>query len=1134
MADSEDSKRKHKHKRHDGDRHDKKDKKSDRTESRDRKRDRSEDRDDRSRKERRHRDDRDRKKEDRDGRRDDKRDDRRSDKRDSKKEHKRDDKKEDKRDDKHDDKRDKKRDKKHERTESIDDKKEERKVEEDRKKKLLEQWKSSLQETDLAPLVAPVPIASPESVVSASVESSPPAAPSNDTVMTEAKFDLPIPSRLQNREGAEGEEEPLDESMSMAVEQEVDDKGEKEQQWLEADDDTNDAIDQPTDTATTTAALAEDEIDPLDAFMSTIVQEAAKQDTFVPKPRAMVSAPMQMPMRATATAFAAAPVVPSSHTNMEVDETETEETHTSTAEDANGNGTAMVVAKSKEQEKEMNRYFSEGDSDSMDEMGQEEDFFAKVAKKEAQANKKDLKAVDHSKVYYMPFRKDFYIETKEITNMTDEEVTEYRTQLGDIKVRGRRCPRPIKTWYQIGLNDRVLKVIEKRGYKTPFPIQCQSCPAIMSGRDVIGIAETGSGKTLAYVLPMIRHILDQPRLKSGEGPIGLIMAPTRELAVQIYNECNSFCKAVGLRVVCVYGGAGVQGQLSDLKRGAEIVVCTPGRMIDVLTTSSGKICNLLRVTYVVLDEADRMFDMGFEPQISRIIGNIRPDRQTVMFSATFPKHVEMLAKKILKKPVEIVVGTRGKACATVKQYVEVRGEGSKFLRLLELLGEWYERGSIIIFVDRQVEADTLFKDLLMKGYSPLVLHGGQDQTDRDFTISDFKNGIKNLLIATSIASRGLDVKNLNLVVNYRCPNHMEDYVHRVGRTGRAGREGTAYTFITPEEEEYAADLIKALEASGNEVPGELRALADNYQKKVNTGVVEQHKHGGFGGKGFKFDINEQNKANEERKRLKKAYGLEEEEEEEQDDVDLSDDEKETESGTVETGESKTAQTRAEQQVKQEQQAAGQAVAADMSADSILMKDEAKRLHALALATAAAKQEILNGGTQESAAAAAKRAVEQYTKSLAIGNAPPPATPEQGLKHAHKLIEQLNARQDAERRKLDEKEGIFRDELEINDYPQFARYKVTHKDTLTTVQDLSQTTITVRGSYIPPSEPHRPGHRKLYIHIEGPNKYSLQIARSELKRIVEEAAISSLTSDRPNPTTTARYTVVDKIRSLTNG
>jgi ATP-dependent RNA helicase DDX46/PRP5 len=253
--------------------------------------------------------------------------------------------------------------------------------------------------------------------------------------------------------------------------------------------------------------------------------------------------------------------------------------------------------------------------------------------------KKALALVDHSKVNYTPFRKNFYIEVPEIARMSEEEVTNYRKGLDDIKVRGRNCPKPIKSFSQAGLSNKLLDVLKKKKFERPTPIQTQAIPAAMSGRDVIGIAKTGSGKTLSFLLPMLRHILDQPPLNSGDGPVGVVMAPTRELAMQIGADIKPFAKACGLRCVCVYGGSGVANQIGDLKRGAEIVVCTPGRMIDMLCSNSGRVVNLRRTTFVVLDEADRMFDMGFEPQIMRIVDNVRPDRQTVMFSATFPKVV---------------------------------------------------------------------------------------------------------------------------------------------------------------------------------------------------------------------------------------------------------------------------------------------------------------------------------------------------------------------------------------------------------------------------------------------------------------------------------------------------------------
>lgn len=270
---------------------------------------------------------------------------------------------------------------------------------------------------------------------------------------------------------------------------------------------------------------------------------------------------------------------------------------------------------------------------------------------------------------------------------------------------------------------RLLQLLQKHGYAEPFAVQRQALPAIMAGRDVIGIAKTGSGKTLAFLLPMYRHILHQPPLQEGEGPIGLVMAPARELAQQIYVEAKKFAKGLGMRATAVYGGSSVSEQIGNLKRGSDIVICTPGRMIDILTMSAGKMVSLRRVTYVVLDEADRMFDMGFEPQITKILLNIRADRQTLLFSATFPRAVETLARRVLKKPVEITVGDRSTASGDITQYVEVRDESDKFMRLLQLLGLWYEKGNVLVFVSTQQACDHVFQDLMKAGYPALSLHG---------------------------------------------------------------------------------------------------------------------------------------------------------------------------------------------------------------------------------------------------------------------------------------------------------------------------------------------------------------------------------------------------------------------------
>lgn len=340
----------------------------------------------------------------------------------------------------------------------------------------------------------------------------------------------------------------------------------------------------------------------------------------------------------------------------------------------------------------------------------------------------------------------------------------------------------------------------------------------------------------------------------------------------MYYEANAFCKTLGLRCLCVYGGTGVTNQLGELKRGAEVIICTPGRMIEVLTLNNGNITNLRRVTYVVLDEADRLFDTGFEQQISRILANIRPDRQTLLFSATFPKAIENLAKNILKSPIEIIVGTRGSACKNVEQFVEIRDESNKFLRLLEILGKFQASNTqVLIFVDKFEEADELFKELHKLGYFCLVSHGKQDQEDREFTLSEFKAGKRKILITTSLFARGLDVKNLGLVINFKCPNHLEDYVHRVGRTGRAGNKGVAYTFISPDEAHMAWDIMRALEISKQTIPPELKKLVRCYKEKLDNGEAEKFRVNGYQGNGHIFTKSERDQVKEMRNQLAKGY-----------------------------------------------------------------------------------------------------------------------------------------------------------------------------------------------------------------------------------------------------------------------
>uniref|UniRef100_A0A8C4V0E0 Probable ATP-dependent RNA helicase DDX46 n=1 Tax=Falco tinnunculus TaxID=100819 RepID=A0A8C4V0E0_FALTI len=747
----------------------------------------------------------------------------------------------------------------------------------------------------------------------------------------------------------------------------------------------------------------------------------------------------------------------------------------------------------------------ENDQDAMEYSSEEEEVDLQTALTGYQTKqRKLLEPVDHGKIEYEPFRKNFYVEVPELAKMTQEEVNVYRLELEGITVKGKGCPKPIKTWVQCGISMKILTALKKHGYEKPTPIQTQAIPAIMNGRDLIGIAKTGSGKTIAFLLPMFRHIMDQRALEEGEGPIAVIMTPTRELALQITKECKKFSKTLGLRVVCVYGGTGISEQIAELKRGAEIIVCTPGRMIDMLAANNGRVTNLRRVTYVVLDEADRMFDMGFEPQVMRIVDNVRPDRQTVMFSATFPRAMEALARRILSKPIEVQVGGRSVVCSDVEQHVIVIEEENKFLKLLELLGHYQEKGSVIIFVDKQEHADGLLKDLMRASYPCLSLHGGIDQYDRDSIINDFKNGICKLLVATSVAARGLDVKQLMLVVNYSCPNHYEDYVHRAGRTGRAGNKGYAYTFITEDQARYAGDIIKALELSGNPIPTDLEKLWADFkdQQKAEGKLIK--KSSGFSGKGFKFDETEQALANERKKLQKAALGLQD-----------SDDE----DTAVDIDEQIESMFNSKKRVK-DMAAPGTSNAPTPSAGNAEKLEIAKRL-------------ALRINAQKNLGAEAQVDVMQQATNAILRGGTIQAPTVSAKTIAEQLAEKINAKlnyvpiekQEEEKQDGGQNESFkrYEEELEINDFPQTARWKVTSKEALQRISEYSEAAITIRGTYFPPGKEPKEGERKIYLAIESANELAVQKAKAEITRLIKEELIRLQNSYQP--TNKGRYKVL---------
>ncbi|XP_051870678.1 probable ATP-dependent RNA helicase DDX46 isoform X2 [Pristis pectinata] len=770
----------------------------------------------------------------------------------------------------------------------------------------------------------------------------------------------------------------------------------------------------------------------------------------------------------------------------------------------------MTVVTTKKPHSEMEKKkgeLMENDQDAMEYSSEEEEVDLQTALTGYQTKqRKLLEPVDHGKIEYEPFRKNFYVEVPELAKMSAEEVNAYRLELEGIAVRGKGCPKPIKSWVQCGISMKILGSLKKQAYEKPTPIQAQAIPAIMCGRDLIGIAKTGSGKTIAFLLPMFRHIMDQRPLEEGEGPVALISTPTRELALQITKECKKFSKALGLRVVCVYGGTGISEQIAELKRGAEIIVCTPGRMIDMLAANNGRVTNFRRVTYVVLDEADRMFDMGFEPQVMRIVENIRPDRQTVMFSATFPRAMEALARRILTKPIEVQVGSRSVVCSDVEQHVIVIEEDNKFLKLLELLGHYQENGSVIVFVDKQEHADGLLKDLLRAAYSCMSLHGGIDQYDRDSIINDFKTGVCRLLVATSVAARGLDVKQLILVINYSCPNHYEDYVHRVGRTGRAGHKGYAYTFITEEQARYAGDIIKALELSGNCVPPELEKLWNDFKEQQKAEGKTIKKSSGFSGKGFKFDETEQVLANERKKLQKAALGLQD-----------SDDE----DTAVDIDEQIESMFNSKKRVKDMAMpgasntpvpSAGNAEKLEIAKRLALKINAQKNLGAEAQVIDDVMQQatnaIMRGRTLHAPTVSAKTIAEQKAEKINAKLNYVPAEKQEDEKPENAQTESFKR---------------YEEELEINDFPQTARWKVTSKEALQRISEYSEAAITIRGTYFPPGKEPKEGERKIYLAIESASELAVQKAKAEITRLIKEELIRLQNSYQP--TNRGRYKVL---------
>ncbi|KAJ2356469.1 mRNA splicing protein prp28 [Coemansia sp. RSA 2618] len=414
-----------------------------------------------------------------------------------------------------------------------------------------------------------------------------------------------------------------------------------------------------------------------------------------------------------------------------------------------------------------------------------------------------------------------------------------------ISCKGGRIPHPYRSWSESNIPKAILQVIEDVGYRDPTPIQRQAIPIGFQNRDLIGIAETGSGKTASFLIPMLSFIMTQPRLNERnmmDGPYALILAPTRELAQQIEAEAHKFARRLGFKCVSIVGGHDIERQSFALRNGAEIVIATPGRLRDCIDR---RVLVLNQCTYVVMDEADRMVDMGFEDDVNFIldalpVSNVKPEdydedndggesgedepgasiearfkyRQTTMFSATMPPIVERMARKYLRKPATVTIGVAGKAVDTVEQRVEFIGsEDKRRQRLLALLGQHGSAPPIIVFVNLKKNVDLLGTALTRARYSVATLHGGKTQEQREQALLRLRNGDADILVATDVAGRGIDVKDVSLVVNFDMAKDIESYTHRIGRTGRAGKRGLAVTFLGPDDRDVLYDLRKMIAAS---------------------------------------------------------------------------------------------------------------------------------------------------------------------------------------------------------------------------------------------------------------------------------------------------------------------------------
>lgn len=421
-----------------------------------------------------------------------------------------------------------------------------------------------------------------------------------------------------------------------------------------------------------------------------------------------------------------------------------------------------------------------------------------------------------------------------------------------IATKGGAIPHPMRNWDEAGLPYSIMQIVEEVGYTEPSAIQRAAIPIALQCRDLIGVAVTGSGKTAAFILPLLVYISQLPPIgphNKNDGPYALILAPTRELAQQIEVEAKKFATPLGFKTAVIVGGHSIEEQAFQMRDGVDIIIATPGRLVDCIER---RVLVLSQCAYVIMDEADRMIDMGFEEPVNKIldalpVSNEKPDndlaedsdamkrgmyRQTMMYTATMPTAVERIARKYLRRPAIVTIGNAGEAVETVEQRVEfINGEDKRKKRLAEILRSNKFAPPIIVFVNIKRNCDAIAREIKQMGFSAVTLHGSKTQEQREAALQSLRDGHTEVLVATDLAGRGIDVPDVSLVVNFNMANSIESYTHRIGRTGRAGKFGVAITFWGNEDMEVLYDLKQMLSKSElSKVPEDLRRHEGAQQK----------------------------------------------------------------------------------------------------------------------------------------------------------------------------------------------------------------------------------------------------------------------------------------------------------------